>query len=173
MSLQGTQQKGPKSPERAEGASRPADGREDGGITRQYPKIIAGGGMIVPEKELVPCLMLHLPGRPRAVKRAGGLGRPQRRAGLENGGPGGMSLLGRGKGLESPERLGGEPSTLARGGRTRRHRRTLPGAGIDSLHQEELDYSGAQMITLEGLTDPTAILPNGPLQSVKSIIFKS
>ena len=129
--------------------------------------------MVVPGKGGHPCLLLHLPGRPRAVKRAGGPGHPQRRAGLGKWRPGGMSLLGRGKGLESPERLGGEPSTLARGGRTRRHRCTLPGAGTDSLHQEELDYSGAQMIALEGLTDPTATLPNGPLQSVKSIIFKS
>jgi len=32
-------------------------------------------------------LLPHLPGWPGAVKRAGGLGRPQRRAGLVNGSP--------------------------------------------------------------------------------------
>lgn len=48
----------------------------------------------------------------------------------------------------------------------------IAGPETDPLHHEELDYSGAQMIALEGLTDSTAILLNGSLQSVKSIIFK-
>ena len=59
--------------------------------------------------------------------------------------------------------------TAARGEEAPTH---LPGAGTDPQHHEELDYSGTQMIALEGLTYSTAILPNGSLQSVKSIIFK-
>ncbi len=95
MSLVGCRKGGQNRPsEMRRGRADSQAGGNDEGIQEKIPpRLPQAKGWFCLENDCIPACCPFCRGD-RAVKRAGGAGRPQRRAGSENGSPGGMSLLG-------------------------------------------------------------------------------